>query len=157
MADLEKLGAEILKFDHILNLQYTKTLSSQLNDMLGALDRVIVILILVAGMLSFVVLYNLNNINITERRRELATLKVLGFRSTEVAAYVYRENILLTLLGIAIGCGLGRVLHLYTITTVEIDMAMFGREIAPVSYLICAVLTVGFSVLVNWFMYFQLK
>lgn len=157
MSDLEALGTEILKFAHVLNVQYTKTLSSQLNDMLGALDRVIGILIIVAGMLSFVVLYNLNNINITERRRELATLKVLGFRSTEVAAYVYRENILLTLLGIIVGCGLGRVLHLYTITTVEIDLAMFGREIAPISYVICAAFTMGFSALVNWMMYFKLK
>lgn len=157
MEELEKLGEEILKFDHILNVQYTKTLSAKLNDMLGALDRVMIVLIIVAGMLSFVVLYNLNNINITERRRELATLKVLGFRDMEVATYVYRENILLTLLGVVVGCGLGKVLHLFTITTVEIDMAMFGREVSFMSFAICALFTVAFSALVNWMMFFKLR
>ena len=157
MEELEKIGEEILKFDHILNVQYTKTLSAKLNDMLGALDRVMIVLIIVAGMLSFVVLYNLNNINITERRRELATLKVLGFRDMEVATYVYRENILLTLLGVVVGCGLGKVLHLFTITTVEIDMAMFGREVSFMSFAICALFTMAFSALVNWMMFFKLR
>ena len=96
--EIEKIGEEILKYENILNVQYTANLSSSLNDMLVALDSVMIVLIAVAGMLSFVVLYNLNNINITERRRELATLKVLGFFDIEVANYVYRENVLLTLL-----------------------------------------------------------
>lgn len=154
---LEKIGEEILKFDHILNVQYTENLSTQLDDMLGALDQVMIVLIIVAGMLSFVVLYNLNNININERRRELATLKVLGFHDIEVATYVYRENILLTLLGVVVGCGLGKVLHLFTITTVEVDLAMFGRQIFLTSYVIAAMFTIGFSALVNWMMYFKLK
>lgn len=156
-AKVEKIGEEILEFDDILNVQYTKNLSASLNDMLVALDQVMIVLIAVAGMLSFVVLYNLNNINITERRRELATLKVLGFFDIEVANYVYRENILLTLLGTIVGCVIGKFLHLFTITTVEVDMAMFGREISPTSYLICALFTVGFSAFVNWIMYFKLK
>lgn len=157
MDELEKIGEEILKYDDILNVQYTANLSSQLDGMLGALDQVMIVLIIVAGMLSFVVLYNLNNININERRRELATLKVLGFYDMEVANYVYRENILLTLLGAVVGCGIGKFLHLFTITTVEVDAAMFGREIFPMSYLICALITIGFSAFVNWIMYFKLK
>ncbi|MBQ8803169.1 MAG: ABC transporter permease [Tyzzerella sp.] len=155
--DLQKIGEKILTYDNILNVQYTASLSGQLNDMLYALDQVMIVLIAVAGMLSFVVLYNLNNINITERRRELATLKVLGFYDGEVATYVYRENILLTLLGTVVGCGVGKFLHLFTITTVEVDMAMFGREIFPISYLYGAAFTIGFSALVNWMMYFKLK
>jgi putative ABC transport system permease protein len=155
--DLQNIGEKILTYDHILNVQYTDTLSGQLNDMLYALDKVMIVLIMVAGMLSFVVLYNLNNINITERRRELATLKVLGFYDGEVATYVYRENILLTLLGTIVGCFAGKLLHLFTITTVEVDMAMFGREIFPISYVYGAVFTIGFSAFVNWIMYFKLK
>jgi len=155
--DLQNIGEKILTYDHILNVQYTDSLSGQLNDMLFALDKVMIVLIVVAGMLSFVVLYNLNNINITERRRELATLKVLGFYDGEVATYVYRENILLTLLGTIVGCGVGKVLHLFTITTVEVDIAMFGREIFPISYLYGAIFTIGFSAFVNWIMYFKLK
>lgn len=155
--ELEKIGEELLKYDDILNVQYTANLSTQLDGMLGALDQVMVVLIIVAGMLSFVVLYNLNNININERRRELATLKVLGFYDMEVANYVYRENILLTLLGAVVGCGMGKFLHLFTITTVEVDAAMFGREISVTSYLICALITCSFSALVNWMMYFKLK
>lgn len=155
--ELQKIGENILTYDNILNVQYTETLSGQMNDMLVALDQVMIVLIVVAGMLSFVVLYNLNNINITERRRELATLKVLGFYDGEVATYVYRENVLLTLLGTFVGCGIGKVLHLFTITTVEVDMAMFGREIYPISYLYGALFTIGFSAFVNWIMYFKLK
>ncbi len=154
---IEKIGEEILEFDDILNVQYTANLSSQLNDMLVALDQVMVLIIIVAGMLSFVVLYNLNNINITERRRELATLKVLGFFDLEVANYVYRENIMLTLFGVLVGCGIGKFLHYFTVTTVEVDMAMFGREVSLMSYLICAAFTIGFSAFVNWIMYFKLK
>lgn len=155
--DLEKIGEKILGFDHVLNVQYTKNLKGSLTDMLGALDQVMIVLIFVAGMLSFVVLYNLNNINITERRRELATLKVLGFFDLEVAEYVYRENIMLTLLGTIVGCGIGKFLHLFTITTVEVDLAMFGRQIRGQSYLICALFTIGFSAIVNIIMYFKLK
>ena len=155
--NLEKIGEEILTYDSILNVQYTENLSSQLNDMLTALDSVMIVLIVVAGMLSFVVLYNLNNINITERRRELATLKVLGFYDMEVALYVYRENILLTLVGTLVGCGMGKFLHHFTISTVEVDAAMFGREIYLASYVIAALFTIGFSVFVNWMMYFKLK
>ncbi len=156
-ARLEKIGEEILEYEDILNVQYMANLSLRLNDMLGALDKVMIVLITVAGMLSFVVLYNLNNINITERRRELATLKVLGFYDLEVATYVYRENIMLTLLGTLVGCGIGKFLHLFTITTVEVDAAMFGRNIFPMSYLYGALFTIGFSAFVNWIMFFKLK
>lgn len=154
---LEKVGEEILKYESVLNVQYTENLSDQLNDMLTALDSVMIVLIVVAGMLSFVVLYNLNDINITERRRELATLKVLGFYDMEVAMYVYRENILLTLLGALVGCGIGKFLHYFTISTVEVDVAMFGRVVYPTSYLIAAMFTIGFSIFVNWMMYYKLK
>lgn len=155
--ELEKIGEQILEFEDILNVQYTKNQSEQVKGMVVALDKVMVLLIVVAGMLSFVVLYNLNNINITERRRELATLKVLGFYNLEVAEYVYRENILLTLFGVLVGCVAGRLLHYFTVVTVEVDVAMFGRDVSLFSYLVCALFTIGFSMFVNWIMYFKLK
>lgn len=95
--------------------------------MLASLNLVIIVLIVSAGMLAFVVLYNLNSINITERQRELATLKVLGFYDVEVAEYVFRENILLTLIGAFVGVIFGKVLHLFVIQTVEVDAAMFDE------------------------------
>ncbi len=114
-------------------MSYTTDLKQQVDDMLGALDIVIVVLTISAGMLAFVVLYNLNNINITERKRELATLKVLGFYPNEVSAYVYRENIVLTVLG-AFSALLGKILHRFIIVTVEIDTVMFGRNIDMSSF-----------------------
>jgi len=103
------------------------------------------------------VLYNLNSINILERKREIATLKVLGFYDNEVAQYVYRENILLTLFGIMAGFVFGTILHQYVIVTVEVDLMMFGRTISLTSYIMSALITIGFSILVNWAMYFMLK
>lgn len=156
-AKLQKIGEKILKYDDVFTVQYTDSLKGRIDDMLGILDSVIVILIISAGMLAFVVLYNLNNININERKRELATIKVLGFYDLEVAEYVYRENILLTFIGALVGCVLGNVLHRFIITTVEVEMIMFGRMIRPVSYLLGMLFTFGFSILVNWMMYFKLK
>ena len=119
------IGSQLLKNDGVLNVSYMDTIKDQLDDMLASLDIIIVVLIISAGMLAFIVLYNLNNININERRRELASIKVLGFYDLEVAAYVYRENIYLTLIGSAFGVFLGKVLHQFVIQTVEIDSCMF--------------------------------
>ena len=155
--ELTKTGEKILDNRAVLNVSYTYNFQSRLDDMLESLDIVIVVLIVSAGLLAFVVLYNLNNINITERRRELATIKVLGFYDKEVSAYVYRENILLTIIGVIVGIVLGAVLHRYVITTVEIDDVMFTRIIEPLSFLYSAALTCVFSVFVNCVMYFKLK
>ena len=121
------------------------------------IDFVVVIVILAAAALAMVVLYNLSNINITERMRELATIKLLGFYDREVSAYVYRENIVLTLLGIALGIGLGHALHVWLVRSVEIDLMMFGRQTDPRSYLYAAVLTSLFSLLVNLIAHFRMK
>ena len=103
------------------------------------------------------VLYNLTNINVTERQRELATIKVLGFRDGEVAGYIYRETSLLTLLGCGIGLLFGIVMHSFVIQTVEIDMVMFGRTIQPMSFVWSALLTLLFAVIVDLVMYPKLK
>lgn len=155
--EAEEIGEEALKFDGALSVSYTTDMRQQVDDMLGALDIVIVVLIMSAGMLAFVVLYNLNNINITERQRELATLKVLGFYNNEISAYVYRENIVLTLIGAVFGMIMGVILHRFIIVTVEIESIMFGRNIDVSSFIYGFLLTAAFSCLVNGAMYFKLK
>lgn len=155
--EAELVGEAALKLDGALSVSYTTELRQQVDDMLQSLDIVIVVLIISAGMLAFVVLYNLNNINITERKRELATLKVLGFYDKEVTEYVYRENILLTLIGSVFGMLLGKILHRFIIVTVEIDSVMFGRNINTISFVYAFLLTVVFSLFVNGVMYFKLK
>ena len=155
--NMEQVGNEILEFPAALSISYTSSLADQLDRMLSTLETVIVVLIVSAGMLAFVVLYNLNNINITERQRELATLKVLGFYDQEVSQYVFRENVLLTIIGVIAGAAFGILLHRYVITTVEVDAVMFGRNIKPLSFLYSALFTCGFSVFVNMVMHFKLK
>ncbi len=154
---MEKVGTEILTCPAALSISYTSSLSAQVDRMLSTLDVVILVLIVSAGMLAFVVLYNLNNINITERQRELATLKVLGFYDGEVSQYVLRENVILTALGIVFGSIFGILLHRYVITTVEVDAVMFGRNIKPMSFVYGGILTSVFSAVVNAVMHFKLK
>lgn len=156
-AEAAEVGEAVLQLPGALSVSYTTDLEQQVDDMLVALDNVIVVLIVSAGMLAFVVLYNLNNINITERKRELATLKILGFYNGEVCAYVYRENVLLTLIGALFGGVLGKLLHQFIIETVEIESVMFGRNIDASSFLYGFILTVVFSCFVNAVMYFKLK
>ncbi len=154
---VKEIGENILDKRGALNVTYTYNIQGQLDDMLESLDIVIVVLIISAGLLAFVVLYNLNNINITERKRELATIKVLGFYDKEVSAYVLRENILLTIIGVVVGIALGSILHRFVIVTVEIDSVMFTRIIENISFVLSAALTCMFSFLVNAVMYFKLK
>ncbi len=120
-------------------------------------DFVVVIIILAAAALAMVVLFNLSNINITERQRELATIKLLGFYDGEVSAYVYRENIVLTVFGILLGCFMGHWLHIYLVRSTEIDLMMFGRQTATSAYVYAAILTMLFSIAVNILAHFRMK
>ena len=156
-SDLETLGNAILKYPAALSISYTSSTAGQVERMMGSLGAVICVLINSAGILAFVILYNLNNINITERQRELATLKVLGFYDGEVSQYVFRENVLLSFIGILAGAVFGIFLHRYVITTVEVDAVMFGRNIKPISFVYSGIITFGFSMFVNMVMHFKLK
>lgn len=153
----DAMAEELLAIDGITGVSFVSDLQTQVSDMMRSLDMVVVVLVVSAGLLAFIVLYNLNNISIIERRRELATLKVLGFYDGEVTAYIYRENIWLTLIGMVLGVGIGFVLHKFIIRTCEVDMIMFGQSIRLDSYLYSILLTVLFSVLVNLFMFFKLR
>ena len=128
-----------------------------LDDTLKSLDYVVVILIGAAGMLAFVVLYNLANVNISERVRELATIKVLGFYDNEVYNYIGRETILLTIIGIALGLIGGYFLNFYIIGTCEINMLRFSKIVHPISYLYAILITIAFTIIVNISTYFALK
>ncbi len=132
-------------------------LLAQYMNITDNLGYVVAVLIVSAGLLAFVVQYNLSNINITERTREIATLKVLGFYDGEVSAYIYRENIILTVLGTALGLLLGTGLTRFVITTAEVDSIMFGRNIYFFSFLMATLLTFLFSFIVNWVMHYRLK
>jgi putative ABC transport system permease protein len=153
----DAMALKLLELPVVTNITYTSDLQKQLDDMLNSLNIVVFVLIVAAGLLAFVVLYNLNNININERQRELATLKVLGFLDMEVATYVYRENVLLTLLGSIAGVFLGIIMHRFVILTVEIDMIMFGRTINFTSFIYSTLLTLGFSAFVNFVMFYKLR
>ena len=131
--------------------------SSSFSDTVKIMDLVIIVLIVSAGALAFVVLYNLTTVNITERIREIATLKVLGFYDKEVSSYVFRENIILSVMGAAVGLVLGVWLCLFVITTAEIDEVMFGRNIHFMSYVWAFLITVAFSLIVNLIMTGVLK
>jgi len=152
-----EVGNHLLQYDAANGVFYTSYYQNLLSNVLVSLNIVVLVLIISAGALAFVVLYNLNNININERRRELATIKVLGFYHSEMAAYVYRENIVLTILGAVCGIFMGMLLHHNVIITVEVDMLMFGRNINLSSYIYSFLLTILFSIFVNFVMYFKLK
>lgn len=156
-ADPAQIAEDLLDINGVTSVSMNATAEQQIDDMLGNLNIIIAVMIIAAGLLAFIVLYNLNNINITERRRELATLRVLGFYDGELAAYVYRENVILTLFGMILGLILGFVLHLFVMQTIATDLIMFGVEMHFTSYLFSLLLTVVFAVLVNFIMYFRLK
>ncbi len=154
----ENLFAEKLIDDGAaLQVTYSNTISSLLTDTLNSLNVVMVVLIVSAAILAFIVLYNLTNINVSERIRELSTIKVLGFYPKEVTMYVYRENIILSMMGILGGFVLGFFLHQYVITTAEIDNMMFSPTIRWPSYLYSAILTLVFSTIVMLVMHMKLK
>ncbi|MBD5118979.1 MAG: FtsX-like permease family protein [Clostridiales bacterium] len=153
----DTVSSQLMAMDGVDSYSYIATLRDNFTDSMEAIDYAVVIIILAAAALAFVVLYNLTNINITERVRELATLKVLGFYDREVTAYVYRENLFLTLFGIVLGLVMGRFLHAWMVLTVEVDIVMFGRAAPPYAYVLAAALTVVFSVAVNIAAHFKLK
>lgn len=141
----------------ITTLKFLNDITTGFEDMISTLNTVIVVLIISAGLLAFIVLYNLTNINVTERERELATIKVLGFYDREVSSYIYRETAILTIIGCIAGLIAGVFLHNYVIQTVEVDMVMFSRQIHVMSFVWSALLTCIFALFVNFVMYYKLK
>lgn len=156
-SDQNAIASKWMKNDEILTASFISDTVSSVNDMFGSLDFVVVVMILCAGALAIVVLYNLTNINIAERVREIATIKVLGFYNGESAAYIYRENIVLTVVGAFVGLLLGLVFSRFIIQTIEMDMVMFSRRLSIESFVFGFVMTCAFSFIVNFIMYFKMK
>ncbi|MCD8198086.1 MAG: FtsX-like permease family protein [Lachnospiraceae bacterium] len=153
----DTMQADYMEYDAVASVSFVTGTADYIHDMLKSMDMVVWVLVICAAMLAFIVLYNLNNINISERRRELATLKVLGFFDGEVSSYVNRENVLLTLAGIVAGMLIGTWLHSFVIQTAETDTLMFGRTVEPFSYVYSMLLTIAFAAIVAVVMHFQLK
>ena len=145
----DQISAVLLDNDHVASLTFTADNVKQVLNMLNSIDAVVVLIIVCAAGLAFVVLYNLSNINVAERVKEIATIKVLGFYDREVDSYVNRESYALTGIGIFFGIFGGIALHKFVITTVEVDAVMFGRSIRPVSFLYAILLTLLFSIIVS--------
>lgn len=153
----EELSKQLLSTDDILGITYADTSSVDFSNATKSLKSIVLVLIICAGLLAFVVLYNLSNINITERARELATIKVLGFYDGEVSAYIYRENTVSSIIGIILGLFMGIWLHKFVVITSEVDIVMFNRAINWQSFLFSALLTFAFTLVVNLILYFKLK
>lgn len=145
----EVLSDELLATDGVKTVTYNDETIDSYRTMLKSVDSVVVVLVIAAALLAFVVLYNLTNINITERVREIATLKVLGFTPREVDAYIYRETLLLAVIGALVGLLLGIVMEGFVVVTAEVDQVMFGRDIHAASFIIAFLLTMVFSVIVT--------
>ena len=137
--------------------EFNSQLKQSYEGMLSSINLIVYVLILCAGALAVVVLYNLTNININERSRELATLRVLGYYHNEVARYIFREIGLLSILGTLAGLAAGFALHRYVVITAESPDFMMGREISPLSYVLAALITLAFSALVDVLMIFKLR
>ena len=152
-----ELSEKLLACDAVSAVAVNADMLSQVNRMMGSLDAVVLLIILCAGALAFIVIYNLTNINITERIREIATIKVLGFRPKETAAYVFRENVVLTALGTIVGLGAGICLHRFVIANIDVDMVTFQPRVLPFSFVKSILLTFVFMVIVDVVMYLKLE
>lgn len=156
-SDETDISGALMQLDTVTGVTLIADIHKVIKDLVRAMDVVVSVLVGAAGMLAFIVLFNLNHINISERMQELATILVLGFTDREVTMYVYRENVILTILGILLGCVLGPVMHQYIILTVEVNNMMFVRSISPLSYLWSVLLAFAFAVIVNLFTIRYLK
>lgn len=155
--DVHEAAAVLSDMENVLAVSVTADMRQRIATMMESMDYIVFLIVACAGSLAFIVLYNLTNINITERIREIATIKVLGFYARETADYVFRENLVLTGMGAVVGLGLGKWLHSFVMYKINIDMISFKTMIAPVSYVWSLLLTFVFAMLVNGVMYFKLE
>lgn len=151
-SDIHEVSAALMKADGVTAVTVNSDMLSRISQMMSCMNYIVIIIIICAGALAFIVLYNLNNINITERVREIATIKVLGFYPKETASYVFRENMVLTAIGCGLGLILGKWFHRFVMGEIQIDIVSFNVQINAVSYLFSVLLTMGFAWIVNCMM-----
>ena len=150
--DLHQLTADFMKEEEVISASVSSDSKNRFSSMIESLDLLVVVIITCAAFLAFIVLYNLTNINITERIREIATIKVLGFYRNETASYIFRENLILTFIGALAGLLLGKVFHAFVMSQVQVDQVSFAVRILPISYVYSVLITFVFAFTVNWFM-----
>lgn len=155
--DAHMASAAFMKLEDVTSVTVSVDIEERFSSMMASLDYVVLLVISCAAFLAFIVLYNLTNINITERIREIATIKVLGFYRKETASYVFRENIVLTAIGGVVGLGLGFLLHKFVMSQINIDMVSFAEQIKPTSYIYSILLTFVFAMIVNGVMSMKLE
>ena len=155
--DAHQAAADLMEDSSILSVTVNRDMKERISNMMKSMNYIVIVVILSAGALAFIVLYNLTNINITERIREIATIKVLGFFKNETSAYVFRENRVLTAFGIVFGLILGVFLHRFVMSQIKVDMVSFDVYVAPLSYVYSIVLTFVFNFLVNLIMSAKLE
>lgn len=153
----DSISTKLLEVDIVNSVNFTDVIKKQYTNLLNNIDYIVIVIILCAGLLAFIVLYNLTNINITERIKEIATLKVLGFYDYEVSAYIYRETFILSIIGALTGLLCGVFLHSFVVKTAEVESMMFGRSIYPLSFIYSFSLTILFTIIVNLSMRKSLK
>ena len=156
VSDEHRLLARLMKLDAVSSVTVNQDTLDRFDSMMSSLDYIVLVIIICAGSLAFIVLYNLTNINITERIREIATIKVLGFYPMETAAYVFRENLFLTAIGGSAGLLLGKLLHWFVMEQINIDMVSFPHTVLPLSYGYSLLLTFLFAFIVNLVMFQKL-
>ncbi|KMO59014.1 peptide ABC transporter permease, partial [Lacticaseibacillus rhamnosus] len=152
-----RLAKRLLNHHAIVGISFTTTAKKTLHNMSGMLNPIVLIFILLSAVLSFVVLYNLNNINVSERIRELSTIKVLGFFDREVTMYISRESIVLTIVGILLGYGLGNLLTAYILFQAETEAVVFPLTISMTGYLTATLLMMAFTGIVTWLTHRRLQ
>ena len=155
--DNHAVGARISEMAGVMNVTVNEDLAEMVGSMLEALNLVVATVIVCAGALAFIVLYNLTNINITERIREIATIKVLGFHEGESAMYVFKENLILSAMGAVLGLGGGWLLLKFVMSQIKVDMVWMSARLLPISYVLAIVLTMVFACMVDFLLYFKLK
>ena len=155
--DHNKLVTNLRNIDGVNNVSLLDDDKNMLDESMNSLNYIVALLIVSAGALAFIVLYNLTNINIIERNREIATVKVLGFHSNETASYVLRENIILSIIGAFFGLFLGKLLHLYVMTQIQVEQMAFEVKISFLSYVLSLIITILFAFIANFIMRFKLE
>ncbi len=153
----DQISTNLLNSGKVINITFIKDMLKRFKDMVTSINRIVFVILLCSSLLAFIVLYNLTTINITERTREIATLKVLGFKDIEVSLYVYRETMILTVIGALFGLILGIFLHRFVMISAEMEFIMFQRNINSVSYIYAFLITLIFSVIISIFTHFKLK
>lgn len=157
LADEDEISSKLMNHENVINVTLTSNMQEASEDSVANMNLVMIVIVISAGCLAFVVLYNLNNINVSERIRELSTIKVLGFYDNEVTMYIVRENVILTLLGIVTGSFLGNLLHTFIIYTAETDTMMMYPDVSILSHILSAAITIFFSTIVMMIMHAKLK